>query len=72
MPVPTRIIIEFIPVGNSVKVCAICEDTGFEVSIVGDRRASQKELEAVAVRKLKFMMAKQDEARAQKGRGFTV
>ncbi|WP_262691521.1 DUF6898 family protein [Kordiimonas aestuarii] len=72
MPVPTRIIIEFIPVGNSVKVCAICEDTGFEVSIVGDRRASQKELEAVAVRKLKFMMAKQDEAAAKKGRGFIV
>ena len=72
MPVPRRILIEFIPVGNSVKVCAVCEDTGFEVSIVGDPRAPQKELEAIAVRKLKYVMAKQDENTAPKGRGFTV
>ena len=72
MPVPKRIIIEYIPVGNSVKVCAICEDTGFEVSIVADPRTSQKEMEAVAVRKLKFMMAKQDEKAAQQERGIKI
>ena len=52
MPAPRNIIIEFVTLGNFVKVCAICEDTGTEVSIVGDPKASKSELEALAVRKL--------------------
>lgn len=59
------IIIEFIRVGNAVRVSAICAKTGKEVSIVGDPRASQKELETIAVRKLKYVMEK--EAAAKQG-----
>ena len=71
MPVPRRIIIEFAPLGNVVKVSAICEDTGREVSIVGDRNAGKAELEALAVRKLKYVMSKEDET-APRRRGIEV
>ena len=71
MPLPRHIIIEFIPLGNSVKVCAICEDTGREVSIVGPSTASKAHLEALAVKKLNYVMTKDDEKTPQK-RGFEV
>ncbi|WP_417457233.1 DUF6898 family protein [Kordiimonas sp.] len=69
---PRRIIFEFITVGNVLKVSAICEDTGTEVSIVGDPRASQKELEMVAARKLRYVMAKKDAEIQQRRRGIDV
>lgn len=71
MPIPRRIIVEMIPQGNVVKVSAICEDTGREVSIVGDPRASKQTLEALAIRKLKYVMAKEDNTLPQR-RGFEV
>lgn len=71
MPVPRNIIVEFVPVGNFVKVCAVCEDTGREVSIVGDPKASKAELEALAVRKLKYVMSK-DDPQSSPRRGFEV
>ncbi|WP_417461802.1 DUF6898 family protein [Kordiimonas sp.] len=69
---PRRIIFEFITVGNVLKVSAICEDTGIEVSIVGDPRASQKELEMVAARKLRYVMAKKDAEIQSRRRGIDV
>jgi hypothetical protein len=72
MPVPKRVICEFIPMGNYVKVCAVCEDTGREVSIVGDPRASQAELERIAINKLKFVMKREDEARAAQKKGLVI
>ena len=71
MTVPRNIIIEFTPVGNAVKVSAICEDSGKEVSIVGDRNAGKAELEMLAVRKLKYVMAK-EEAQTSARRGIEV
>lgn len=71
MAVPRNIIIEFTPVGNVVKVCAICADTGREVSIVGDPKAGKTELEMLVIRKLKYVMAK-DEKPAPTRRGFEV
>lgn len=71
MAVPRNIIIEFTSVGNAVKVSAICEDTGREVSIVGDRNAGKTELEMLAIRKLKYVMAK-DEQAVPNRRGFEV
>ncbi len=71
MPVPRNIIIEFVSVGNFVKVCAVCEDTGREVSIVGDPKASKADLEALAVRKLKYVMSKED-PKPEARRGFEV
>jgi hypothetical protein len=55
----SEILIEFIQIGNSVKVSAICAKTGREVSIVGSPKASQAELTRVAVNKLKYVMAKE-------------
>lgn len=60
MPVPTRIIVEMIPQGSFMKVSAVCEDTGREVSIVGDPKAGNAALKALAVRKLKYVMSKDD------------
>lgn len=71
MPLPKNIIIEFIPVGNYVKVCAVCEATGREVSIVGDPKANKADLEALAVRKLNYVMSKEDPQPLPK-RGFEV
>lgn len=71
MPAPKRIIVEMIPLGNVVKVTAVCEDTGREVSIVGDPKAGQKQLEALAVRKLTYVMEKEDK-KGPSGRGFSV
>ena len=67
-----EIYIEFIPRGAYVKVSAICAATGFEVSIVGDVRASQSELENIAARKLRTVMKKNREKNAIPGSGFTV
>ena len=51
-----EVIYEFIPVGNSVKVCAVDGVTGTEVSIVGPATASQRELERIALSKLRYVM----------------
>ncbi|WP_262695040.1 DUF6898 family protein [Kordiimonas aquimaris] len=71
MPVPTRIIVEMIPQGNFIKVSAVCEDTGREVSIVGDPRAGNAALKALAVKKLKYVMSKQDSGQTPR-RGIEV
>jgi len=44
---------EFTPIGASVKVTAIDAATGFEVSVVGPSRASQADLQRLALQKLK-------------------
>lgn len=71
MPEPRRIIIEMVPSGNFIKVSAICEDTGREVSIVGDPKAGEATLKALAVKKLKYVMTKNDQLKQVK-RGFEV
>ena len=53
-----HIIIEFIQLGNSVKVTAICEETGVEVSIVGDPNAPRAQLSDIAARKLRHVLQK--------------
>lgn len=58
MPDQDEIIIEFINIGNVVKVTAVCVKTGREVSIVGNPKASKQELQSVAVRKLKYVLNK--------------
>lgn len=54
---PGSVIFEFIPRGAYVKVCAVDEATGTEVSIVGDARATQAELERIALMKLQRVLA---------------
>ena len=53
-------IIEYYAVGTSVKVSAIDPVTLKEVSIVGDARAGKEELAKLAVRKLEYVLGKQD------------
>lgn len=70
MTEPGRIIIEFVHVGNVLKVCAVCERTGREVSFVGDPRASEAELHRLAVNKLKYVMRKEAEQRQAGKKGI--
>lgn len=60
------IIFEFITMGGSVKVSAIDQKTGTEVSIVGPARAARHDLERTAANKLRFVMEK---AAREGGRG---
>lgn len=52
-------IIEFRRIGTALQVIAVDPATGTEVSMVGDPRLSQKELARLAVRKLQFVLEKQ-------------
>lgn len=54
------VIIEFHQVGDYVKVSAMDAATLTEVSIVGDPSAGEAELTRVALRKLKYVLDKQD------------
>lgn len=51
-------IIEFVSMGNMVKVSAIDPVTKREVSIVGDMAAGKEALSRLAVRKLQYVMNK--------------
>ncbi|MEQ8249241.1 MAG: hypothetical protein RID42_16295 [Alphaproteobacteria bacterium] len=51
-------LLEFYRVGNYVKVSIIDPVTNTEASIVGDARASEAELTRLAVRKLEYVMKK--------------
>lgn len=66
-----KYLLEFIPIGNSVKVSAIDPDSGVEVSIVGPVKASQADLTQVAVRKLEYVLRqKLEDAADSKGKGI--
>jgi hypothetical protein len=52
-------IIEFKPQGRYVRVTAVDPVTGMEAVIVGDASQPQQVLENTAIRKLKFLMAKE-------------
>jgi len=69
---PDRVIIEFVNVGQLVKVNAVCERTGREVSMVGDPRASRAELERLAVKKLRYVMEKESRQNQATKKGFSV
>ncbi|WP_341701976.1 hypothetical protein [Ferrovibrio sp.] len=56
-------IIEFRRIGAALKVIAVDPATGTEVSMVGDPRLSQQELARLAVRKLQFVLKKQQQGR---------
>ncbi len=61
-------LIEFVPVGSSVKVSAVDPATGTEVAVVGPATASEADLTRAAVRKLEYVLRKNVmDARARKG-----
>lgn len=53
-------LIEFIQIGNSVKVSAVDAVSGREVSIIGPATASRDHLKRVAINKLKFILSKEN------------
>jgi hypothetical protein len=54
-----EVYLEFLTVGDSIKVTAIDSETGTEVSIVGPVRAPRSDLERVAVDKLHYVLERQ-------------
>jgi len=54
---------EFLPQGAYVKVSAVHEGTGTEVSIVGDARVTQADLQRIALRKLEKALADKQKKR---------
>lgn len=55
---PGQYYIEYTAIGSSVKVTAIDPVTTIEVSIVADRKTPQAQLDALAVKKLEYMIRK--------------
>jgi hypothetical protein len=58
-----RVYFEFVPRGAYVKVSAVHEGTGTEVSIVGDARVTQADLQRIALRKLEKALEDQSNKR---------
>jgi hypothetical protein len=54
-------IVEFITVGNSVKVTAFDPETLTEATVVGAPSVAREELAALAVRKLRYVIDKRQE-----------
>lgn len=48
---------EFVVLGNSVRVSAICSVTGVEVQVIGPVGAARHDLEQLALRKLERRLA---------------
>jgi hypothetical protein len=63
------VIFEFFAVGNAVKVCAIDEHTGLEVTIVGPVSAGEEALRRKALAKLRYALGKKRPAPLDR-RGF--
>jgi len=55
-------IVEYVSVGNSVKVTAIDPESLREVSIVGPKKATRKQLAKLAVRKLQYVLERDKDA----------
>ena len=64
-------IIEFIHLGEYVKVSAIDEATGIEAVSILPKNLSQKDMQAAAMRKLKYVMEKKNSDGDNSG-GFVV
>ncbi len=64
-------IIEFIRLGEYVKVCAVDEATGIEAVSILPSTLSKHELQEAALRKLQYVMKKKQDDSSSSG-GFTV
>ena len=52
-------ILEYVTIGNSVKVTVLDPQTLKEVSIIGNSKTSRRQLAAVAIRKLRYVLDKE-------------
>jgi len=62
-------LIEFIPIGNAVKVSAVDTVSGVEVSIVGPVNASESYLSRTAIKKLEYVLARKRREGGDSGDG---
>ncbi len=60
-----EVLIEILQVGNAVKVIAVDPNTGLEVSIVGAPSMSEEMLKRNAVKKLQYVLEKQNTSKAR-------
>ena len=63
-----EVLFEFIPNGRFVKVVAVDPITREEIAMVGDRAVSVDTLEQLAIKKLKYVIAKKRAAASRDGR----
>ena len=61
-----EVLFEFVPRGRHVKVSALDPQTFTEAVIVGDARQDVEVLKAVAMRKLRYLLAKQKRQRSKR------
>jgi len=66
------VIIEFLPSGNYVKVSAFDPVTMTEVSIVGNPASGEVVLRNTVLRKLKYVLEKNNPSKSTSGRGKLV
>lgn len=53
-----EVLFEFQKVGSYVRVTAVCARTNTEITMVGDPKVSERALKEAAMRKLKYVIAK--------------
>ncbi len=59
----TDYLIEFVRIGNSVKVSAIDPVTGMEASIIGPANLSDAQLSRNAIAKLRYVLARKKQGK---------
>ena len=67
-----EVLLEFQTLGDYVRVSAIDPVSNTEITLVGSRRASERELTRLAVRKLEYVLVKKFGAKSRptrRGRG---
>ena len=57
---PQQVIFEFRQIGTAIKVSAVDVATGTEVTVQGAASANRKELEQVALQKLRYILSKKN------------
>ena len=67
---PRSVIYEFQRQGAYVKVSAVDEATGREVSVVGDPMAGEETLRRIALRKLETVLAREEATRPARNPGY--
>ncbi len=65
MPSEHDIILEFITLGNSVKVTAIDPESGIEAVVVASPHTPRSVLSDLALRKLRYVTARRDEKKEE-------
>ena len=63
-----EVLLEFHRLGDYVRVSAIDPVSNTEITLVGSRRASERELTRLAVRKLDYVLAKKFTAQKRPGK----